>query len=83
MRRAWGFDVEAIEMPVRVIHGELDNIVDVSFGRELVRRIPHCVPDFRAELGHNMLLSHWREILSAAKDDARRRVATARPHASQ
>jgi pimeloyl-ACP methyl ester carboxylesterase len=83
LRRAWGFDVEAIEMPVRVIHGERDNIVDVSFGRELVRRIPNCLPDFRPELGHNMLLSHWREILSAAKDDARRRVATARPNASQ
>ena len=71
LRRAWGFDVGAIHMPVRVVHGELDSIVSVSFGRELARRIPNSVPDFRPELGHNMLLSHWREILAGIKDDSR------------
>jgi len=74
LRRPWGFDVEAIKVPVHVIHGELDNIVDVSFGRELARRIPHSVSDFRPGLGHNMLLSHWREILSGIKDDRHRNL---------
>jgi pimeloyl-ACP methyl ester carboxylesterase len=75
LRRPWGFDVEAIQLPVRVWHGELDNIVDVSFGRELARRMPNSVAEFRPELGHNMLFSHWQEILSGIQDDGYRKLA--------
>jgi pimeloyl-ACP methyl ester carboxylesterase len=69
LRRPWGFDIGAISMPIRIWHGELDKIVDISFGRELGRILPNSTCEFREGLGHNMIFSHWQEILSSTKED--------------
>jgi pimeloyl-ACP methyl ester carboxylesterase len=74
LRRPWGFDPSTIMLPVRIWHGELDKIIDVSFGRELARLLPNSVAEFRDGLGHNMLFSHWREILAGVKDDVGRKL---------
>lgn len=74
LRRPWGFDPGTITLPVRIWHGELDKIVDVSFGRELARLLPNSVAEFRDGLGHNMLFCHWREILAGVKNDVRRKL---------
>jgi pimeloyl-ACP methyl ester carboxylesterase len=64
LRRSWGFAIEEIKFPIRVWHGDLDKIVDISFGRELLRLIPDSRAEFRSGIGHNVLFSHWRQIIS-------------------
>ena len=38
--RPWGFDPEHVRAPVTVWHGDADELVPVSMGRELSERIP-------------------------------------------
>ena len=43
-----------IQAPTQVIHGELDPLVPVANGRELVRRIPGALGDFIEGMGHDL-----------------------------
>lgn len=70
LRRSWGLDFSSIQVPVRILHGEEDPIVNVSLGRELARRLPDCQLECRPGVGHNMLFSQWEEILAGVRDDA-------------
>lgn len=69
LRRPWGFELESIRTPIRIWHGEDDNIVPIHFGRELARKLPGSRHEFHPGLGHNMLFSHWSEILEMIRED--------------
>ena len=43
-----------IQAPTQVIHGELDPLVPVANGRDLVRRIPGALGDFIEGMGHDL-----------------------------
>ncbi len=43
-----------IQAPTQVIHGELDPLVPVANGRELVKRIPGAQGDFIEGMGHDL-----------------------------
>lgn len=58
----WGFDVAAIEVPVLVLHGEIDGIVPVSHGHWLGATIPGAELRVVPGAGH---LSVMREAGSA------------------
>jgi abhydrolase domain-containing protein 17 len=48
--------IEKVDCPVMIIHGELDEEVDVSHGQELYRAVPtqfRCDPWWVADRGHN------------------------------
>lgn len=61
----------AIEVPVLVMHGELDRIVPPAAGRYLATQLPHAQSVFLPDLGHAPFLSRpeaifplWRTFLS-------------------
>jgi pimeloyl-ACP methyl ester carboxylesterase len=72
LRRQWGFDLSSIQMPIGIWHGEEDKVVDISFCRELIRTLNRSRPVFKCASGHNLLFSHWEEIL----DDIKRHSAS-------
>ncbi len=62
--RPWGFPLEAIEIEVKLWHGELDVNVPVSMGRAVAQRIPRCRAQFHPHDGHISLpFNHAAEIL--------------------
>lgn len=62
----WGFALDHIQVPVRLWHGERDNVVPVGMGRYLSRAIPGCQSLFYPEDGHFSLpYGRAEEILAA------------------
>jgi pimeloyl-ACP methyl ester carboxylesterase len=64
----WGFDLRSIRIPVRLWHGERDNVVPVAMGRCLAKMIPGCDATFYPEDGHFSLpYGRVEEILQYAR----------------
>lgn len=64
--RPWGFDLDAVTVPVLLWHGELDRNVPVTAGRHLARAFPKCCATFYPEDAHlSVPLNHQEEILGA------------------
>lgn len=61
--RPWGFEVENIEVPVHLWHGEADAIVPVSLGRYLAEQIPGCQARFIPGAGHLWIFQGYEEVL--------------------
>jgi pimeloyl-ACP methyl ester carboxylesterase len=62
----WGFDLDAVKVPVLLWHGELDRNVPVTAGRYLAGVFPNCRATFYAEDGHlSVPLNHQEEVLGA------------------
>jgi pimeloyl-ACP methyl ester carboxylesterase len=60
----WGFPLEQIRIPVRLWHGEKDNVVPAAMGHYLAREIPGCEATFYPEDGHFSLpYGRMEEIL--------------------
>ncbi len=65
--KSWGFRLDQIRVPVRLWHGEQDNIVPASMGHFLAERIPQCQAAFYPEDGHFSLpFNRMGEILPYA-----------------
>jgi pimeloyl-ACP methyl ester carboxylesterase len=61
--RPWGFDVQSIERPVLLLHGEDDRFVPVSHGRWLAARIPGVDARIDDRDGHLTLIERrMREV---------------------
>jgi pimeloyl-ACP methyl ester carboxylesterase len=54
----WGFDLDAIAVPVLIWHGEHDRFVPTSHGRWLAARVPGAEARISAEDGHLTLMAH-------------------------
>jgi pimeloyl-ACP methyl ester carboxylesterase len=69
MAQPWGFDLAAIQVPVRLWQGERDGNVPAAHGRYLAGAISNCHATFYADEAHLSLpLNHQWEILSALAD---------------
>jgi pimeloyl-ACP methyl ester carboxylesterase len=71
LRRPWGFLPASVTVPVRLWHGEEDSIVGTSFANEMARRLPRPDPIYVPNAGHNLLFSHWPDILAQLSGHAR------------
>ncbi len=61
--RPWGFQLEEIQVPTSLWHGELDTNVPVTMGRAIAHAIPHCQATFVPGEGHLSLIeAHKDEI---------------------
>ena len=49
---SWGFDLRQIRVPVLLLHGEQDQMVPVSHGKWLSKRIKNVDDRFLADEGH-------------------------------
>src|SRR5213596_335422 len=59
-----GFALEAVDVPVRLWHGNQDRAFSVRLAEELVKRLPNCNARFIADAGHYSLpIRHMGEIL--------------------
>ena len=68
----WGFDAEAIQVPVTVWQGDLDRMVPLAHGRWLAQHIPHARSRMVPGHGHISLVTRYRdEVLDDLLRDAR------------
>ena len=65
----WGFDLQAVDLPVALWHGERDRNVPVAHGRYLAGAVPGCRATFYAADAH---LSTFVEPSARAHGRARR-----------
>lgn len=61
----WGFRLEEIRAPVRLWHGEADDLVPCAMGRYVARSIPGCRAEFIPGAGHYWVFDHIAELLEA------------------
>lgn len=62
----WGFDLEAVNVPAVLWHGERDRNVPVTHGRYLADAIPNCRASFYADDAHlSVPPNHQEEIFRA------------------
>jgi pimeloyl-ACP methyl ester carboxylesterase len=67
-RRDWGFDPGAIDIPVQLWHGELDDLLPPASGRWLAGRLPRCEARFIPAEGHFSLpIRHMGQILASLR----------------
>jgi pimeloyl-ACP methyl ester carboxylesterase len=64
--RPWGFDVAAVETPVRIFHGLLDETIAAAHSRQLGDVLRTSESTFVDGEGHMLCLTRWDEILRAA-----------------
>ena len=61
--RPWGFQLEEIQVPTSLWHGELDTTIPVALARAMARAIPNCQATFVPGEGHlSLFLKHEEEI---------------------
>jgi pimeloyl-ACP methyl ester carboxylesterase len=61
--RPWGFQLEEIQVPTYLWHGELDITAPVALARAMARAIPNCQATFVPGEGHlSLILKHEDEI---------------------
>ena len=61
----WGFEMDQIDTPVDVWHGDTDRIVPQQMGHLLAQRLPQARWRPVAGGGHFLVIPRWREILDA------------------
>lgn len=62
----WGFPVEAIDSPVRIVHGRLDRVIPVSHAASLAHLLPHATVTVHDDDGHVSVLEHLDQHVRAA-----------------
>jgi pimeloyl-ACP methyl ester carboxylesterase len=61
--RPWGFEPGEVQTPVTIWYGDRDRVTPVSIAHDFARRLPHAT--LRIVDGtHQVLFTHWREILA-------------------
>ncbi len=79
--RDWGFELQDIETPIHIWHGELDRNVPVAHAHGQESTIPSATLHLCAGEGHWLLVDHMAEVLRvvAAKSPDRRLYRTEMP----
>lgn len=62
--RDWGFELDDIEAPVQIWHGDLDRNIPISHAHRLADRISDATVHPCPGEGHWLLVDHMPEILS-------------------
>lgn len=63
--RPWGFELAAVEVPVRLWHGDADAVVPLAVARALAAALPHGRLEIRAGAGHYWFFEHIDMLLEA------------------
>ncbi len=64
--RSWGFQLEQINLPVHLWHGERDNDVPVAWARRTAARLSRCEAVYYSGEGHiSTIANHSAEIVAA------------------
>jgi pimeloyl-ACP methyl ester carboxylesterase len=71
--RPWGFELSDVRAPVTLWWGERDTVCPPSIGRDFERRLPNATLRMVDDT-HQLLFSHWREILEDVSGGAITRV---------
>jgi len=61
----WGFEMDRVDTPTDVWHGDTDRIVPQQMGHVLAQRLPQARWRPVAGGGHFLVIPRWREILDA------------------
>jgi pimeloyl-ACP methyl ester carboxylesterase len=73
INQSWGFDLEAIKMPVHLWHGEADRNAPVAMGRYLAETIPNSRAKFIPGEGHlSVFVCYLPEILEGLMGSSRK-----------
>jgi pimeloyl-ACP methyl ester carboxylesterase len=67
--RPWGFELSDVRTPVTLWWGERDTVCPPSIGRDFLERLPNATLRLVDDT-HQMLFSHWREILQDVSAEA-------------
>jgi pimeloyl-ACP methyl ester carboxylesterase len=62
--RPWGFNLEEINIPVRLWHGTADNVTSIRMAQYMAGKIPNSQLTVCPNEGHMLLIPHWEEILT-------------------
>ena len=65
LTRPWTVRPQEVQVPVRLWHGEDDDMVPVAMGRRLAEVIPHCRAEFIPGGGHYVVFDRIGPILDA------------------
>lgn len=65
--QSWGFEVERIDTPLKVFHGDADTMVPVRHSEELARRVPGAQLTIWPGEGHLGTVTHVGEILDVIR----------------
>ena len=69
--RPWGFRLGDVALPVRLWHGEVDDIVPVGMGRHVAEALPDCRPTYYPNEGHfSIIANHLADILGTLAAEA-------------
>jgi pimeloyl-ACP methyl ester carboxylesterase len=61
----WGFDLEDVDLPVRLWHGKLDRAFSFRVAQEVAKRLPNCNARYIDNSGHySTPIRNMREILA-------------------
>ena len=63
--QSWGFDVESIETPMAIFHGDADTMVPLRHGEELAKRVRDAELTVWPGAGHLGTITHVEDILDA------------------
>jgi pimeloyl-ACP methyl ester carboxylesterase len=66
LARPWGFDLEDIQVPVQLWHGDEDAVIPLHHGRYLASAMPGATLRLCPGEGHMLMWNHLPEILTAA-----------------
>ncbi len=63
--RPWGFDVEIIESPLHLFHGDADTMVPLRHSEELAKRVPTAQLTVWPGAGHLGTIKHVDDVLDS------------------
>jgi pimeloyl-ACP methyl ester carboxylesterase len=63
-KQEWGFELEEIQLPVTILHGDQDILTPIQMGRYLETVIPKSLFDPISDAGHLLWFELWKDILS-------------------
>jgi pimeloyl-ACP methyl ester carboxylesterase len=67
LARPWNFDLEYINFPIHLWHGELDRNVPLGIGKQVANKVYNCQPRYLKNEGHFSLpLNHMDEIIASS-----------------
>ncbi len=66
--RDWGFELEEIEVPVWIWHGEQDNSTPVGMAREMAGQIPGAELRIVQGVGHMLVATRWEAVVRSFQD---------------
>ena len=61
--RAWGFELEDVNVPVKLWYGDADDITPPQMGRYLEKHLPDGELTVYPGEAHMLVITHWEEIL--------------------